>query len=171
MRMLLTFVCIVRLLIFPTVAYAQTPAHDWASVQALPREVRVIVRELGGRGGHVRGKFLLATETEITVLRAGRPVVIPKIAIARVDQIRRDPVWEGAVIGALFALISRAVFAGEACSTFPEPKCTLHGVAMSAGLGALFDFGVDDDRVVYRAPKAARSPRGSPAATLFRLSF
>jgi hypothetical protein len=170
MRMLLTLACIAYL-VLPSVSYAQTPSHDWASVQALPREVRVIVRELGSRGGHIGGKFLLATETDITVLRAGRPVVIPKNVIARVDQIRRDPVWEGAVIGAIAALVLRAVYAGESCSAPPEPRCTLQGVAMSAGLGALFDLGIDDDRVVYRAAKPPRSPQGRPAATLFRLSF
>jgi hypothetical protein len=166
MRPLLGLTAVV--LFFPGISYAQT--QDWSAVQALPRETRVVVRELGGRGGHVRGRLLLANDSEVTVLRGGRPVVIPKAMIGRIDEIRRDRVWEGAVIGVLYALIMRAVFAGGACLG-PEPECTLKGAAMAAGVGALIDYGMDDERVIYRAAKTSRSQRQKPAVTLLRLSF
>ena len=156
-------------LFFPGISYAQT--QDWSAVQALPRETRVVVRELGGRGGHVRGRLLLTTDSEITLLRGARPVVIPRAMIGRIDEIRRDPVWEGAVIGVLYALIMRASFAAEACVTRPEPECTLRAAALTGGVGALIDYGIDDDREIYRAARASRSQREKSAVTLLRLSF
>jgi hypothetical protein len=173
MRMLLTFTCLVLLLALPIVSHAQIPPQDWASVQALPHSAEVIVRELGGRSGLVRGKFLLASETEMTVLKGGRPVVIPRIAIARVDQIRRDPVWDGALLLALISLATHAVavFAGERCEATPEPHCAMRSVAVSAGVGALIDWGIDDDRTIYRAPMAVRSAQGRRTLTLWRLTF
>jgi hypothetical protein len=173
MRMLLTLFPALCFLVIPTLGHAQTSGHDWASVQALPSEVRVVVRELGGRGGHVSGKFLIAGETEMTVLKGGRPVVIPKIAIARVDQVRRDAVWDGAALLALISLATHAVavFAGESCEATPEPHCTIRSVAVGAGIGALIDFGIDDDRVIYRAPRASHSAQRRSAATFLRLTF
>lgn len=166
MRLLLRLTAV---LLLPGISYAQS--HDWAAVQALPREARVVVRELGGRGGHVGGRLLLTTDSEITVLRGRRPVVVPRVLIGRIDEIRRDPVWEGAVIGVVYALIMRAFFAGEACLAIPEPECTLRAAALSGGAGALIDYGIDDDRVVYRAANASRSQRGKAAVTLLRVSF
>jgi len=168
MRPLLGMFALACLLI-PTISFAQH--QDWTAVQALPRETRVIVRELGGHSGHVRGRLLLASDSEITVLRSGRPVVIPRAMIGRIDEVQRDPVWEGAVIGILYALIMRASFAAEGCVSKPEPECTLRAVAVTGGIGALIDYGIDDDRVIYRAPKASRSPRGKPTVSLLRLSF
>ena len=163
MRPLLSLTLIVFLLA-PSISDAQT--QDWSAVQALPRETRVIVRELGGHGrhvGHVRGRLLLVKDSEITVLRGGRPVVIPRTEIGRIDKVRRDPVWEGMIIGVLYALIMRATFGAEAPGGNREPRSTLTSVAITGGIGALIDLGNDEERVVYRAPK--------PTITLLRMSF
>ena len=167
MRPLLSLSAVI--LLFPVISPAR--AQDWSAVQALSREARVIVRELGGRGGHVRGRLLLTSDSDITVLRGSRPVVIPRAMIQRIDEIRRDPVWQGAVIGVLYALIMRASLAGEACLGKSEPECTLPAAAITGGIGALIDYGIDDDRVIYRAPKTSRPQGGKQAVTLLRMTF
>lgn len=49
--------------------------------------------------------------------------------------------------------------------------CTLKGVALSAGLGALIDYGIDADRVIYKAPRRFKAAQGRPTVTLLRVSF
>jgi hypothetical protein len=157
----------VLIVLSPGICHAQ----DWSAVQALPRDTRVVVRELGRHGGYVRGRLLLTNDAEITVLRGRRAVVVPRAMIGRIDEIRRDPVWQGALIGVMYALIMRVSFAAEACLNKPEPQCTLKAAVLAGGVGALIDYGIDDDRVIYRAGSASRSPRQKPAITLLRLSF
>jgi hypothetical protein len=163
MRPLLSLPVLVVLLA-PSISHAQT--QDWSAVQALPRETRVIVRELGGHGrhvGHIRGRLLLVKDSEITVLRSGQPLVIPRTEIGRIDKVRRDPVWEGMIIGVLYALIMRATFAAEATAGDREPRSTIASAAIAGGVGALIDFTNDEERVVYKAPKGT--------ITILRLSF
>lgn len=82
--------------------------------------------------------------------------------IGRIDEVQRDPVWKGLIIGALYGVLARA-YGGEACFAREDPGCTLKMSALSAGVGALIDYGIDDERIVYKAPK--------PTITLLRMSF
>ena len=106
-----------------------------------------------------------------TVLRSGRPVVIPRAMIGRVYRVRRDPPWEGSVIGVLVGLVMRAAYRGEGCLSDPEPACTLKGLAALGAMGAAIDYGIDDVRVVYKAPKTSAPASGRPTITLLRLAF
>ena len=171
MRPLLGSCLLVCCLTAPTLSYAQT--NDWTVVRALPRETRVIVRELDRHGrdvGYVRGRLLIANDSELTVLRSGRPLVIPRDMIGHLYQMRRDPVWEGFALGVVYWLVMRVTYAGESCLTRPEPQCTLEGIAIFGGLGAMVDLTNEEERLVYRAPKGA-VPRAKPRVTLLRLSF
>ena len=171
MRPLLGPCLLVCSLTAPALSHAQT--NDWAVVKALPRETRVLVGELDRQGrhvGHVRGRLLIANDSELTVLRSGRPLVISRDMIGRVYRVRRDPVWEGFALGVVYWLVMRVTYAGESCLTRPEPQCTLEGIAIFGGLGAMVDLTNEDKRLVYRAPKGA-VPRAKPKVTLLRLSF
>ena len=102
-------------------------------------------------------------------MRGGRPIAITRASIGRIDQVRRDPVWEGFAIGLLYGVVMRATLAAEACLGRAEPSCTIANVGATAGIGALIDFGIHDERTVYRAARSVT--RGRPTMTLLRLSF
>ena len=161
MRTLLTRTAVVLVLFVPASTYAQT--NDWAAVQLLPRDTNLVIKELGGRGAHIRGRLLLVTDSDITVLRGNRPIVIARSAIGRINEVRHDGVWQGAIIGVVYALVMRASYAAEACLGRAEPRCTLKTTAIAGGIGALIDYSIKDERVTYKAPK--------PSATLLRLTF
>ena len=146
---------------FPTLCYAQN--DGWAAVQALPSETRVRIQERDGRGGEVEGSLLMVEESLLTLLTRGRPIVIPKASIGRIEQLRRDSAWEGLIIGALWGVVARATYAAEACSRTPEPQCTLQIIGVRAGLGAFIDYQIRGSRTVYRSSR--------PAMTLMKFSF
>jgi hypothetical protein len=138
-------------------------AQDWTAVQALPRDTSVRVEELGGRGGHVEGRLHAVDDAQLTLLVRGKPVAIPKVSIGRIEQRRRDPVWEGMIFGAIYAIAMRIAFSSEACSRSKDPYCTIAGIGVSATIGALIDHQIQGRREIYRA---APTP-----VTLMRLSF
>jgi hypothetical protein len=136
------------LVLFATTAQAQT----WDELQALPKEVTVRVHELGGKGwAFADGKLLLVKDNELTILRSGRPFVIPKASIARVEVRRRDSPLEGALLGALLGTVAYATYAGQGCDN-PGGSCAAGIIASQAGLGALIDWSHRAKRTVYRAP-------------------
>jgi hypothetical protein len=102
-------------------------------------------------------------DTRLTVLARGKPWVIPRDRIFRLEREIKDPLWNGMIAGALASLALRIAFYGEACARTPEPRCTVQGVLTGAGLGAFIDFQIRRHPVVYRAPQ--------PALTLLRWSF
>jgi len=90
-------------------------------------------------------------------------IAIPRASIRRLDHERRDPLWNGIVLGAVFSLVMRVAFAGEACARAKEPLCTIQGTLVGAGLGAFIDYQIKGHRVIFVAPQ--------PAVTLLRVSF
>src|SRR5688572_5666771 len=93
-------------------------AQTWDTLQTLPRDVTVRVFEMGGEGwAFADGMLLLGNDHELTILRSGRPLVIPKAAIARVEKRYRDLPVEGAVIGALIGIVAMSVIGGQGCSS------------------------------------------------------
>jgi hypothetical protein len=135
-------------------------AQDWAAVGALPVDtpVRVV-----SQSGQVHGRISIVEDTQLTVLTRGKPIVIPRSAIVRLEHERRDPLWNGMLIGALASLAMRVAFAGEACSRTPEPRCTVQGILVGTGLGAFIDYQIRRYPVIYAAP--------APSLTLLRWSF
>jgi hypothetical protein len=134
--------------LFESVLHAQ----DWAAVQLLPPNTPVRIAELGGSGREIRGRIASVDENQLRLLRGGRIVPLPRTSIARIDQERRDPIWEGVLFGALYAVAMRIAFADEACARWPEPQCSIAGIALSAAAGGFIDFQIRGYRRIYDAP-------------------
>jgi hypothetical protein len=122
--------------------------QDWTAVQALPADTPVRVLAQGGR---VDGRISVVDDTQLRLIARGKPVVIPRAAVVRVEQERRDPLWNGLLIGALASLGLRLAFGGEACSRTPDPRCTVQGLLVGAGLGAFIDHQIRRHPVIYDA--------------------
>jgi hypothetical protein len=138
-------------------------AQDWTAVQALPSDTPVRVEELGGKDGHVEGRIQRVDDAQLILLVRGKPIVIPRALIGRIEQRRSDPVWEGMIFGALYAIAMRVAFSGEACSRSSDPYCTIAGIGVGAAIGSFIDYQVPARREIYRAPPTP--------VTLMRLSF
>jgi hypothetical protein len=142
---------------------SRVSAQDWPAVQALPPNTPVRITELGGSGREIRGRIGAVDDTQLILLRGNTSVPVPKTSIARIDQERRDPIWEGILIGALSALAMRLAFNSEACARSPDPQCTITGLAVGAAVGGFIDFQIRGYRRVYDAP--------GTVAALLRLPF
>jgi hypothetical protein len=138
-------------------------AQDWAAVQLLPPNTPVRIAELGGSGREIRGRIDTVDEKQLMLRRGSRIVPVPRTSIARIDQERRDPIWEGVLFGALYAVAMRIAFADEACARWPEPQCSIAGIALSAAAGGFIDFQIRGYRRIYNAP--------ATTVTVLRWSF
>jgi hypothetical protein len=138
----------VGLALCASVAQAQT----WTELQTVPPDATVRVFEVGGKGwAFADGKLLLVKDNELTILRSGRPLVIPKAAIARVEKRHRDSPVEGALIGALLGIVGMAAIGGQGCSS--SGASCFGGAMLSYGLlGTFIDWQIVGRRTVYRAP-------------------
>ena len=134
-------------------------AQDWAALQALPSGATVRIRELGGRGGEVSGRIQIVEDAQVTLVTGGKPVIIPRAAIARIEQRQKDPVWEGMLFGAIYAALMTAAFKDDSWTTAQ----TSGNVAASIALGAFIDYRIQGSRTIYVAPQAT--------VTFLRLSF
>ena len=125
-------------------------AQDWTATRTIPAGTPVRVSTSGGR---VEGRLSLIDDRQIRIVSAGKLVEIPRTDVVRLERKRRDPLWNGMLIGALTSLALRAAFGGEACSRTPEPRCTTQGVVAGAAFGALVDLQITGYRVIYAAPQ------------------
>jgi len=118
----------------------------------MPREATVRVFEMGGKGwAYADGRLLLVKDNELTILRSGRPLVIPKAAIARVEKRYRDSPVEGAIIGALIGIAAMYAGGGQGCNS-TGAGC-VGGAMLSYGLlGSFIDWQMVSRRTVYKAP-------------------
>lgn len=97
------------------------------------------------------GELLLVKDDELTILRGRRPIVIPKAVISKVESRRRDPVWDGMLIGAIVNTLMGTLLGGwQGCTNTSE--CALAGIGVGAGFGALIDWRIVSRRTVYKAP-------------------
>ena len=123
-------------------------AQTWDVLQAVPKESTVRVHEAGGKGwAFVDGKLLLVKDSELAILRSGRPITIPKASIARVERRRRDLPIEGALLGALLG----SAACGQGCSR-PGFTFTVSAMTAYAVIGGFIDWRMVRGRAVYRAP-------------------
>lgn len=138
----------VGLLLLGTAAQAQT----WGELQKVPKEATVRVYEAAGKHwSFADGKLLLVKDNELTILRSGRPLVIPKASIARVEKRHRDWPVEGALIGALVGIGVMAAGAGQGCNSIGA-GC-VGGFMLGYGLlGTFIDWQHVGRRTVYTAP-------------------
>jgi len=138
-------------------------AQDWTTVQALPIGTPVRIEQPDAGSGPVEGRIETVQDAALSLLVRGQRITIPREAIQRLTREHRDPLWNGLLIGASLSLVVRVAFAGEACGHASDPRCTIQGALIGAGLGAFVDSRIRRHRLVYDA-----SP---PALTLLRMSF
>lgn len=162
-------------------ATAAPPAMAQESVPATPAATRqgepVVVRTDGPRET-LRGRLVSFDETSLTIElpaeaqgvgAAGRRVTLPVTRLRRVDVVKRDPIWNGAVLGAVFL----AVCASTWCNQGLDKPSTGVDVILAAGMGALVFGGIDalwiERRTIYEA--GAPSPGGHGARLSFSFRF
>ncbi len=129
-------------------------AQDWSAVLALPPDTTVRIKEQAGRGGEIQGRISVVENEQLTLLVRGKPIVITRSSIRGIERERRDSLWNGILIGAVFSLVMRVAFADEACARTRDPQCTFRGTAIGAGFGAFVDHMITTRRVIYTAPGA-----------------
>jgi hypothetical protein len=123
-------------------AFAQQPAPgDWTAVKSLPNDEDISIRLKTGK--RVRGEFLSATDTEVTITRKGKGESFAKDSIAQIERLERKA--EKGKYAAIGAAIGTGVGAGiggaKASSTSDDGYVyTIVGVAFGAGFGALGGF-------------------------------
>ena len=157
MRILL--IGLLAILVAACRAHAQT---DWEALRNLPKEANLDIRELGGHG-HTEGRLLLVEDTQLTILREKRAVVVPRAVIGRIQHRKSDPIWGGFITGILFGTVAHAS-AGEGCYRRSDSACLFQGVAVYGALGAFIDWRIQRHETVYIAPKRV-------AMTLFQMRF
>jgi hypothetical protein len=132
------------------IATSNSWAQDWTAAQTMPADTPVRVLTSAGR---VEGRLSLVDDQQIKLVSDGKPVEVLRTDVVRLERKRRDPLWNGLLLGALTSLALRAAFGGEACSRTPEPRCTTQGVVVGAAVGTFVDFQITGYRVVYAAPR------------------
>jgi hypothetical protein len=149
----------------PLLCLPLSPLHaqDWTAVQTLPADTPVRVEEVSRPGHRLHGRLATVEDARLTLLVRGKPIVIARASIGRVERERRDPLWNGMMLGAALSLAMRVAFAGEACARTADPQCTIQGTLVGAALGAFIDYQIKGHRLIYVAPP--------PTVTFLRMSF
>ena len=90
---------------YSPLAFAQTASsNDWAVVQRLRTNEKLLVRQMDGK--ELKGRMIEATDTTLTIDRDGKP-----LSIARTD-VRQVTVIEGKAQKGKWALIGAGIGAG-----------------------------------------------------------
>lgn len=145
-----------------TVVPAAQAQPDWDALRQLPKGSRLGIRELSGYG-HADGRLALVDDDELTILKRGRAVVVPKALIGRIDHRKSDSPIEGALLGALVGVAAYFTYVGQGCSE-GDSSCFFGAVGVYAGLGAFIDWRIQNRQTIYRAPKLS-------TVTLMQLRF
>lgn len=152
-------VILVLLLVFSysPLAFAQTASsNDWAVVQQLKTNERLIVRQKDGK--QLKGTMIEATDTTLTIDRDGKP-----LSIARTD-VRQVTVIEGKAQKGKWALIGAGIGAGAGAgvgaakyssnvddSELWVPVGIMFGTGIGAVSGLLFGASTRKRLMVYDA--------------------
>jgi len=118
-------------------------------------------------GIQVGGRFLRFSPQELALLVDGKNRVIPSDRIGRIE--KRDPLWNGMLIGAVPAALVGMLGAGASCSPHCDrdvPLGMLAFGAIGAGVGALIDFGIHGYSVIDGEPVASPNALRVPAPAM-----
>ena len=160
-------------------ATAATPAMAQESVPATPiatREGEPVVVRTNGPRETLRGRLVSFDETALTIelpaetpsgAAAGRRLTLPVARLRRVDVVKRDPIWNGAVLGAVFL----AVCASTWCNQGLDKPGTAVDVILAAGMGALVFGGIDALWIERKDDLRSGRGRAPPGGRGARLSF
>ena len=143
-----------------TPAAAQAPA-----VQIQPGD-RVEVRD---DRQSIRGRLDELTTDEVVLLTEASRVRLPLSAVQRIDRVG-DPLWNGTLIGAAIGGGSAMAAMARACSNTNcadssanlDPRLTLLGSLIGAGVGAIIDASITGRKTVYPA-RTAQPPHVAKA--------
>lgn len=69
------------------VAQQSGPLDNWAAVQRIGTDERVVVKKKDGK--EVKGRMIDASETTLTIDRDGKPLAIPRGDVRRIEVIER----------------------------------------------------------------------------------
>ena len=119
-------------------ALAQQARGDWAAVQSLPADEDIAIKLKTGK--QVRGEFLSATNSEVTITRKGKGESFAKDAIAQIDRLeRKAEKGKYALIGTGIGAGTGLGIGGAKASSASDDGYvyTIAGVALGAGFGAL----------------------------------
>lgn len=123
------------------VAFAQQARGDWTAVQSLPADADISIKLKTGKT--VRGEFLSATGSELTITRKGKGESFAKDAIAQIERLeRKAEKGKYALIGAgIGAGAGTAIGGAKAAGASDDGYVyTIVGLAMGTGFGALGGF-------------------------------
>ena len=100
------FIIVALLLTTTPLAVAQQSASttDWAAVQRLSTNARLVVKQKNGK--EVKGSMIEATDTTLTIDRDGKPLAIPR------GDVRHVHLIEGKAAKGKWALIGAGIGAG-----------------------------------------------------------
>ena len=157
-------------------ALAQEPVKQ--EHEALTGE-RVTVRANGPKET-LRGRLVSFDATALTMdvdtdrrdgPAATRRLTVPMARLRQVEVVKRDPVWNGAVFGAIFL----AVCASTWCQQGLDKPSTGMDVILAAGMGALVFGGIDalwiERRTIYKSGAGGSNPGGRGARLSFSVRF
>jgi len=136
------------------VALAQS--RGWSTVQAVPADDRLIVKQKDGKT--IEGRMIEANETNLTISRDKKVVNILRDNIAQIEHSRGKAAkakWAliGAGAGAAAgAGIGATKVDGSDDSEMWLPIGLMFGTGIGAGVGALFGASRRNREVIYSAP-------------------
>ena len=142
--MKISFSCLVCLLSFVTVVWAQQPAQSLSDVaQKVQKGDRVKVTAKDGTV--VSGRFDDVSGSSLRISISGKPQDFPVATIKEISRKRPEPGWNGALIGLGVGAAASAVAVSTTCSN--DPECNTYAaiafipafVGGGAAVGAIID--------------------------------
>ena len=118
----------------------------------------------------IRGRLDELTTDEVVLLTEASRVRLPLSAVQRIDRVG-DPLWNGTLIGAAIGGGSAIAAMARACSNTNcadtsanlDPRLTLIGSLIGAGVGAIIDASITGRKTVYPG-RTAQPPHVAKAA-------
>lgn len=157
-----------RYLLLPVlfIMFVATPVVHAQGLEDFSRLSRAIGKEVSivDRGGLVREGMVEAVTADAVTLRFGSATVsFPRAEIARAERMR-DGRSDGAIKGAIFAVITGALAVRAYPPGSDRAGMFLVHVATYSGIGWLLDAAQTNREPIYRAPALAPTASLAPSA-------
>ena len=138
-------------------AFAQSGTRGWSTVQSMPVDERLIVKQKDGKT--IEGKMIEANDSNLTISRSGKVVNISRDSIQQIQHVK------GKAAKGKWALIGSGVGAGTgaligATKVSPDhddsevwvPVGAIFGAGFGALGGLIFGASRRDRTILYVAP-------------------
>jgi hypothetical protein len=144
--------------VFFACLFASRVAVAQRDFSALPLRIGDSVLITDPLGETIEGKVTARDDHALTV---GGRTVAPSPGL-RIDKIG-DPVWDGAIKGALIGAIAGwLLFANECTVKWSWGRCIGTAAGWGAGLGLVIDWGHDAHKTIYIGTAGAHAADGQP---------